>query len=268
MDIVSRIAIGLPQTDELIAASALLAACPTLSRRFDAEDVALSEYCYYSTQTYIFEVVGFQLLGEMASGLRSFDVVHELAKQAREEAYHAQVYRQVVEGLPVQLLRGPLDAHASPIYEAFVESGTIEEKVVASYFVLESVAMGIFGARRRCYRKSPLARIDHEILVDEADHQAMGVQLVTSLVRDGRVSVRQVHDIVRAASDKVADLLVPTELCERFGIDHDEVSFREAGFLAVQQETSRKAMMNSIRRLWRALASESSEQEVPCARVA
>jgi hypothetical protein len=114
MDIVSQVAIGLPETDELIAASALLAAYPGLSRRFDWEEVALSEYCYYSTQTYIFEVVGFQLLGEMASGLRSFDVVHEFAEQAREEAYHAHVYRQVVEGLPVQFLRGPLDAHANP----------------------------------------------------------------------------------------------------------------------------------------------------------
>jgi hypothetical protein len=85
MDILSRVSVGLPSRDELIAASALLAACPRLSRHYDPEDVAVSEYCYYSTQTYIFEVVGFQLLGEMASALRGFDVVHELARQARED---------------------------------------------------------------------------------------------------------------------------------------------------------------------------------------
>jgi len=267
MDIVSRVAIGVPKSDELISASALLAACPRLSRRFDPEEVALSEYCYYSTQTYIFEVVGFQLLGEMASGLRSFDVVHELCDQAREEAHHAHIYRQVVEGLPVQLLDGALDVHATPIYESFVKRGTIEEKVVASYFVLESVAMGIFGARQRCYRTSPLARMDHQILIEEADHQAMGVRLVTSLVRDGRVSLREVHEIVREASDKVADLLLPTALCERFGVDPNaEGGFRQSGFLAVQQETSRKAIMNSVRRLRRALTTEI--EEVPCARVA
>jgi hypothetical protein len=267
MDVVSRVAIGLPKRDELIAGSALLAACPRLSSRFEPEEIALSEYCYYSTQTYIFEVVGFQLLGEMASGLRNFDVVHELCDQAREEAQHAHVYRQVVEALPVQLLSGALDVHATPIYESFVKCGTIEEKVVASYFVLESVAVGIFAARQRCYRTSPLARIDHQILVEEADHQAMGIRLVTSLVRDGRLTVRQVHEIVREASEKVADLLVPTALCERFGIDRDvEGSFRHSGFLAVQQETSRKAIMNSVRRLRRALTTET--EEVLCARVA
>lgn len=269
MDILSRVSVGLPSRDELIAASALLAACPRLSRHYDPEDVAVSEYCYYSTQTYIFEVVGFQLLGEMASALRGFDVVHELARQAREEAYHAQAYRQVVQGLPVQLLEGPLDAHATPLYEAFVEQGTIEEKVVAAYFVLESVAMGIFGARRRCYRTSPLARLDHEILMDEADHQAMGVRLVISLLQDGRISADQVHDITRDASDKVAKLLAPTALCERFGVDLEEqAAFRRAGFLALQQETSRKALLTSMRRMQRALASQGGEEGLAHARVA
>ena len=220
------------------------------------------EYGYYSTQTYLFEIVGFQLLGEMAANLRRFDFVHELAAQAQDEAEHARLYREVVSSLPSTVLHGPLDAHASPIYEAFVARGTIEEKVVASYFVLEGVAMGIFAARQHFYRSSPLAEIDHRILSEEAQHQAMGVQLVAELVRGGRLSLDDVGEIIREASVAVGRLLVPTALFERFGVG-DAAQERErilsSGFLAMQRSTSQKSMLNALRRLRRSLAGTPGE---------
>lgn len=249
--------IGIPTTSELLAASALLAAYPGLAARFPEEEVAITEYCYYSTQTYIFEVVGFQILGDMACKLRSFDFVHELASQARDEAEHAETYRHVVRDLPVNLLPVPLEAHATPIYDAFVKGGSIEERVVSSYMVLESIAMGIFAARQRCYRISPLAQIDHRILADEASHQSMGVKIVAELVREGRIDVDDVHEIVRSAVRKIGELLMPDTLFERFdicGSPSDRAKLLSSGFLAVQHATSQKAILNSLRSLNRALS--------------
>src|SRR5689334_880801 len=82
--------IGLPAPGELVLASALLGALPHLAAgRLDshaAHEVALAEYGYYTTQTYLFETIGFQILGEMTAGLRHFDHVHALAEQAKDEA--------------------------------------------------------------------------------------------------------------------------------------------------------------------------------------
>jgi hypothetical protein len=249
-------AYGLPAQHELIAASSLLAARPDLARRSSAEEVAVGEYCYYSTQTYLFEMVGFQLLGEMSSKLRCFDFLHELASQAEDEARHAQTYREVLRRLPVQATSEPLVARGAPIYDAFVSQGTIEEKVVTSYFVLESIAMGIFAARQRHYGSSPLLALDHRILSEEARHQGMGVRIVAELVRDGRLDLDDVGDIIRDASERVARLLVPTALFEQFGVGDSSAECEgilSSGILATQRATSRKAMLNSMRGLRRCL---------------
>jgi hypothetical protein len=262
MALIDPAAIGLPERGELVAASALLAAIPDLGRSSScAEEVALAEYGYYTTQTYLFETVGFQLLGEMAANLRHFDHVHALADQARDEAEHASAYRAVVARLPVRLTRDPFDAQAAPLHAAFVGKGRIEEKVVASYFVLESLAMGIFAARHRFYARSPLARLDHAILSDEAAHQAMGVELTASLVQDGRLSFADVLAIIREASATVSRILVPTPLFDRFSVGSTRAE-RElvlsSGFLDVQRATSQKAMQNAVRRLRRRLSEGSS----------
>lgn len=249
-------AYGLPERHELIAASSLLSARPDLARRSSAEEVAVGEYCYYSTQTYLFEMVGFQLLGEMSAKLRCFDFLHELASQAEDEARHAQVYREVVRKLPMQPSKEPFDARGAPIYDAFVTRGTIEEKVVTSYFVLESIAMGIFAARQRHYGSSPLLKLDHRILSEEARHQGMGVRIVADLVRDGRLDLDDVSDIIRDSSERVGRLLVPTALFEQFGMGHthaEREGVLSSGILATQRATSRRAMLNAMRGLKRNL---------------
>jgi hypothetical protein len=254
IDIIEEL--GLPPKDELCAASALLLARPDLVTRFSEEDIAVTEYGYYATQTYLFEMVGFQLLGEMVAKLRRFDFVHELASQSRDEARHAQIYRDVVRELPNRPSPAAVDEHASRIYDAFVAVGTIEEKVVTSYFVLESIAVGIFAARQLHYRSSPLALLDRRILVDEARHQGMGIQIAAALVRGGRLGAGDVTEIVRSASDTVARLLEPTVLFDRFGVGSsaaEREAVLSAGFLATQRATSRKAMLTSLRRLRRDL---------------
>lgn len=253
---------GLPKREELVAASAILSARPDLAQRSSAEEIAVAEYCHYSTQTYLFEIVGFQLLGEMSARLRHFEFVHELASQAQDEARHATAYREVVRRLPMDLLRTPLTSSGAPIYDAFVARGTIEEKVVTSYFVLESIAMGIFAARRRYYRSSPLLDLDQRILAEEAQHQGMGVRIAADLVQSGRLDLDDVGDIIRAASESVARLLVPTPLFERFGLgdspgERDRVL--SSGILAVQRTTSQKAMLNAMRRLRRSLDARGGD---------
>ena len=253
---------GLPEREELVAASAVLSARPDLARRSSAEEIAVAEYCHYSTQTYLFEVVGFQLLGEMSARLRHFEFVHELASQAQDEAGHAAAYREVVRRLPIDLSPGPLSARGAPIYDAFVARGTIEEKVVTSYFVLESLAIGIFAARRRYYRSSPLLALDQRILAEEAQHQGMGVRVATDLVQSGRLDLGEVPDIIRAASESVARLLLPTPLFERFGVG-DSPGERDrilsSGILSVQRATSQKAMLGAMRRLRRGLDARGGD---------
>jgi hypothetical protein len=252
---------GLPSREELVAASSLLAARPDLAKR-SAEEIAVGEYCHYSTQTYLFEMIGFQLLGEMSAKLRSFDFVHELAGQAEDEARHAALYRQVVRSLPIHASRASIDLCAAPIYDAFVARGTIEEKVVTAYFVLESVAMGIFAARQRHYPTSPLLALDHRILEEEARHQGMGVRIAAELVRDGRLDLADVGEIVRSASTSVGRLLIPSALFEQFGVEEtpdEPARMVSSGILATQRTTSWKAMMNAMRRLHRCLATQDGD---------
>jgi hypothetical protein len=248
--------IRLPSTAELIEASALLRGHSDLAKRSYAEEIAIAEYCHYTTQTYVFETVGFQLLGEMTAKLRRFDFVHDLSVQAQDEAMHARIYRDVVAGLPVRLLPESFEMQAEPIYAAFVARGTVEEKVVTAYFVLESIGIGIFAARHRFYRSSPLVALDHQILADEAEHQGMGVRLTADLVRDGRLRLSEVTDIVREAATTVSRVLTPTALFERFDLG-DSPAERErvlsSGILEVQRVTSQKAMGSALRRLRREL---------------
>jgi len=119
-----------------------------------------------------------------------------------------------------------------------------------------SIAMGIFAARRRFYRTSPLVDLDRRILEEEAQHQGMGVRIAADLVHDGRLTLEDVSEIVRSASDSVARLLVPTALFERFGVGNssdERDRIVSSGILAMQRTTSQKAIMGAMRRLRRNL---------------
>ncbi len=252
--------VALPTMPELLAASSVLRGAPSLARDAVAEEIALAEYCYYTTQTYVFESVGFQVLGDMAAQLRDFETVHAFAAQAVDEEMHARTYREVVRSLPLRIPEEPFDVQAAPIHAAFVATGSIEEKVIASYFVLESVAMGIFAARHRFFRSSSLVALDHRILEDEAQHQGFGVRLTADLVRHGRVRPSDVTEIARDAAAKISELLVPTPLFERFGVGDGRAErdrLLSQGFVDAQRATSQKAMLNSLRALRRSLSDRA-----------
>ena len=123
--------------------------------------------------------------------------------------------------------------------------------------------MGIFAARRRYYRTSPLLELDQRILAEEAQHQGMGVRIAAELVHDGRLSLEDVGDIIRSSSESVARLLVPTALFDRFGVG-DARGERErilsSGILwPCSARPRRKAMLNAMRRLRRSLDARGGD---------
>jgi hypothetical protein len=239
-----------PLPAELRRGCALLEAFERRAELGDADQVALAEYAFFARETYLFELVGLQLLGEMTSRLHCYEAIPALAEQAIDEARHVAAYRAVLAALPEPMPPPSPDQ----VYAAFVLPGTIEEKAVTAFVVLESLAIGIFSARAHLYGATSVAALDRRILREESRHQTNGIDILGDLVRDGRLSFAQVVDATRAAVGRLGELLSPAPLLVRFGLEAGSAeieSVRGAGMIAHQRRVTQRCIRHALRRLRR-----------------
>ena len=250
--------IEVPPMKALVENSTLLHSFSTRKKFADPEEVAVAEYTFFINETYLFELVGLQLLGEMTSRLGSYDAIPALAEQSIDEARHVAAYKRLLGRLPVSFSnKKPEDLH-----QAFVASGSVEENAVTAFVVLESLAMGMFSARASAFSGTSTASLDRQILFEESRHQDNGLQILTDLVFDGRMTCDEVMDATRVATKNLGRLLSPAPLLQQFGIDggHKEVSlFSSQGVVARQKKVTQRCLVHALRKLrertnWRAAA--------------
>jgi hypothetical protein len=243
-----------PSPEALCAASALLA---TLGDRIpggvDREAIAASEFAFYSAQTYLFERAGEALLMSMSAATEDNALLAAFARQAAEEKNHVFAYERALRLLGDDA--GAAFVRALGGHEGRLVRGSLLEKMVLAFVVLESLAMGIFEARRRVYAGTALAALDARFLVEEAEHQRVGVQLVARVLAAHGTPANEAHAMVAEGARTVLCLLDPSPLFACLGLEVDareREAYASAGFLAVQREVTRRAMANGLRALHRA----------------
>jgi hypothetical protein len=240
-----------PPVGAMCRASSLLQAFAGAVPLADPVAVATAEYAFFVHQTYLFELVGLQLLGEMTARMREPVTLVALAAQAIDEARHVEIYRQLAAQSS-----GADDQTAVPetMYQAFVGRGSIEEKAVKAFVLLESLAVGMFAARASFYGDCAVARIDRRILHEEAQHQSAGLTILSELVATGRLRPRDLVGIVREGAAELAGLLAPTALLAQLGIEAgpcELAALQRAGLVGRQIAVSRRCIRRALRRLYR-----------------
>lgn len=247
-------AITAPPTEHLLAGCATLQALGRRPRPAPPEEIAFTEFAYYLVQTHAYEAVGLAILESMRRSALDASMRDTFVAQLGDERRHVEVYEQALIRLVPAPLRGALAVDARAITTA-VGGGSLAEQVVVSFCVLESLAMGIFGARQRCYPDSGIARVDRLLLEDETVHQRVGVALVARMVEDGLVTYADVIDMVEAGAGRVARLLRPRYLLERFDLADDpggERRLLDAGLVREQRVITQRAVRNALRSVRRA----------------
>lgn len=242
-------AIVAPRADELFSGCSLFAAFGGAGAFRDPGYAARAEYAFFTHHTYVFELIGLQLLGEITAGLRSHSSICAMAAQTIDEARHVQAYGYVLATLGFQHDAAQL---SNLLYDSLVRAGTLEEKLVRAFIVLESLAMGLFSARAQLFSHTSVARLDRRILHEESLHQTNGIGVVADFVRDGRLTLADVTEVTRNMIDDVSDLLSPAELLADVGLAGDprEVSaLRGVGVLGTQRSVTRRCIAHALRRL-------------------
>ena len=240
-----------PSVSSLVKNSAMLKVFGERKRFASAEEVAVAEYTFFTHETYLFEVVGLQLLGEMTSRLGCYDAIPALAEQSIDEARHVAAYSRVLDKLP----RAIFDKQPGELHRAFVASGSVEQNAVTAFIVLESLAMGMFSARSAAFPGDPIAALDKQILFEESRHQDNGLEILSALIADGRISFRGVIEATRVAMTELSRLLSPAPLLAHFGIDAGETElakFSRTGIVAKQKEITQHCVTAALRKLRRA----------------
>lgn len=251
-----------PHAEEVIAGCSTLIAFGQHRPLGDPGEIALAEYRFFTQQTYLFELVGLQLLGEMMAKLRSQATLRALAEQAVDEVRHVEAYRCLLRKLGGDDLVGDAELPAR-MHRAFVLNGSFEEKLVRAFVVLESLALGLFSARAHYFRHTAVCRIDRRILLEESQHQSQGLSLIAELVRDGALTLAQVSEATRCAVSELGSVLSPAPLLAACGLraDRAEVeSVLQSGVLGAQRQITRRCISRSLRRLRRELQGRDREE--------
>lgn len=246
-----------PCPAEVVAGSSLLAAFGQRKAFRDPAEVAYHEYAFFTGHTYFFELVGMQLLGAMIAEVDAPDAVLALSDQAVDEARHVEVYARVLGTLPDLMEQ---DA-ATVLQRAFVREGTLEEKLVRAFVVLESLAMGLFSARARHFGHTKLCRVDRQVLLEESRHQTHGLELLAQAVVEGRVSMAEVLEITRQTMETVGQILSPAPLLEAFDIEPEAeaiAAIQARGVVGAQRTVTRRCVKHAIRRLRKATKGQPS----------
>ncbi len=243
-----------PSPQSLIAASALLATVGhRLPAGLDPEEVATSEFAFYSAQTFLFERAGEALLDAMSAQTHDRTLLDAFHIQKVEESTHVRAYESALSILGTDEAMAFVRRIGG--HEATLIRGSLVEQMVIAFVVLESIAMGIFDARRRVYAGSALARLDARVLVEEAGHQRVGAGLLAVMVSEGGTPVRDVLAIAAEGTNTVQGLLAPRHLFAHLGIETtvaERNAIESAGFLGVQRDVTRRAMSNALRTVHRA----------------
>lgn len=237
-----------PRPEQVLCGSSMLAAFGVHANFVDPLEVAFAEYAFFTRHTYFFELVGLQLLGEMTARLRSHGAIGKLALQAVDEARHVEVYARVLESLGM----GGDGEVPERLHHTLVLHGTLEEKLVRAFVVLESLAMGLFSARAKFFRETAVCRVDRRILLEESQHQANGLDIVLDFMRDGRISFAQVVEASRVAIDQVGEILSPEQLLSEQGIDAGETEtnlLHSMGVLKTQRDVTKRCIKHALRKL-------------------
>lgn len=240
----------LPSEEELIEQSSLLSVRPELKKRSYAGEIALAEFSHYVTQTYYFEVLGFQIIGSAAASTSSFSHIHDLGAQAMDEARHIQVYLGVLQNLPYPSRAAPC---IPKMFRSIVEEGSFEEKLVKGFLVLEGMAIGLFAARARVYPNCGLSKLDQIILKEETQHQSRAKEFASLFLREERMSYRNVIEIMREGARELAFDMLPFKVIEKYGIDLGKTELEKlntTGLTGLQTAVSRsnlKKVLSDLR---------------------
>ena len=115
----------------------------------------------------------------MALSANSFPFLHELAAQAIDEARHIEVYRAAMKHLGYH---SPMSQSIPKIFERIACTSNLPEKAVKGFLVLESLAVGLFGARVKLFQSSTLTSMDRLIVSEEVRHQSHAISVVSRFI--------------------------------------------------------------------------------------
>ena len=236
----------LPSEAELIERSAILHVRPDLKSKSFAGQIAAEEYAHYLAQTYYFEVLGFQIIGDLASYATSLAYVHDLAAQAMDEVRHMQIYLALRNQLPGVT---PFAPAIPKIYETLIGASSFPEKVIKGLVVLESLALGLFAGRLSTYPNASTRAIDKQTLKEESNHLHHDVAIVELMMQNGQLSYSEIIDLVREGVKQISLDILPTPVAERFGDGMDEkeiAQLKRSGLMAAQGEATRSSLKQSL----------------------
>jgi hypothetical protein len=246
-------AISAPRAAEVLSGCSSVSAFAGTDALADPASAAIREYTFFTSHTYMFEVVGLQLLGEMTARLRSHDAIRALGSQAIDEARHVEVYGRIMGIL--EHAERPRDV-PEQLHARLVLAGTLEEKLVRAFVVLESLAIGLLSARAKLFGDTSISRIERRVLLEESQHQTHGIELLADFVRDGRMTYGHILEITRQTMDEVGELLSPLPLLVDLGLraDRREVeAVQSVGVIALQRSVTLRCIGHSLRRLQKEL---------------
>jgi|SRR5579872_2841921 len=237
--------ISFPSEYDLVNMSSILNVRPELKTKTYAAEIAWAEFWHYIAQTYYFEVLGFQIIGDTLAHARDLTHIHNLASQSIDEARHIQVYSKLLQNLPLSIK----PALCLPrIHKKIISESTLEEKIIKGFLVLEGLAIGLFAARSKTYGASGLSALDRAILTEETEHQISASEITADLVRARRVTLRDVIECMRDGTAELTSDLLPVPIVERFGIDLDDKKIemlKRTGIVGLQANVS-KANLKKI----------------------
>jgi len=236
----------MPSETDLLRASSLLALDAESRKKSYAAQIAYDEYCYLLNQTYFFEVLGFQVLSTMALAANSFSFLHEIAAQAVDEARHIELYGNVIKRLDQ---RSAVSPSIPLIFQTIANSSSLPEKAVKGFLVLESLAVGLFGARIKMFPSSPLTEMDRIIVAEEAEHQAHAVTIMSSFINEGLITFEDVTALMHEGVSQLALEIMPFEVAERHSLNIDVADARRllnGGILKTSATISRSNIRRNL----------------------
>jgi hypothetical protein len=238
-----------PNEEQIVFSSSILGIMPELREKTYAAEIATDEFSHYLAQTYFFEVLGFQIIGDTAAHCPRISHMHDLASQAIDEARHMQIYLELL----FKSNSTAIPAISLPkIHSSVIQQGTFIEKLVKGFLVLESTAIGLFSARASTYGDCALSRLDLLILHEEVAHQNAAKMFASELIREQRCNLRDILEIMREGISELSSSMLPTDVLLKHGLPCGHEVLRaidEHGIVARQKAVSRANLRKVIRDL-------------------